>query len=381
MGEFVSTDIRLLQGAHEWFDALLADIHCAQREILLETYTVAETGRVVEVFDALIAAAKRGVHVALLADALGCGEAPHAWLYRLHSAGIHTKLYAPLRRMDWLLPGNWHRLHRKLCVIDAYTVYCGGMNLLDDYWDPHHGHLVAPRLDFAVRLQGSIALAVRAAMHTAKVALPLQTLPKARVTPRSVGQGWEFLLRDNFTKRVRIEKAYLRAIGRAQSEVWIANAYFLPGRKMRHALMRAAARGVDVRLFLQGRYEYFWQYHGARAIYGMLLASGVKIYEYKASFLHAKVAVVDACTTRPWFTVGSSNLDPLSLLLNLEANVAGSDAAFALVLRERLDQLMHSAGHAVEPTAYAARSLTGKVREWLAYSLMRAMLWLAGRRY
>src|SRR6185369_1899000 len=142
------------------------------------------------------------------------------------------------------------------------------------------------------------------------------------------------VLRDNLRNRARIERAYRRAIGRARSEIIIGNAYFVPGRKMRQALVSAARRGVKVRLLLQGRYEYFMQYYAARPIYSALLNAGVEIYEYSPSFLHAKVAVID----RRWATVGSSNLDTLSLLLTHEAPVVVDDAAFAEQLRDRLMQ-------------------------------------------
>ena len=157
----------------------------------------------------------------------------------------------------------------------------------------------------------------------------------------------------------------------------IANAYFLPGRKLRKALVWAARRGVKVRLLLQGRYEYFMQYYGARPVYGQLLAAGVVIYEYRSGFLHAKVAVVDG----HWATVGSSNLDPLSLLLAREANVVVEDAAFAKDLRHRLHAAMQTHGERLEPQAYAARPWRQRLLDRLAFGLMRLGLFLTGRRY
>ena len=189
------------------------------------------------------------------------------------------------------------------------------------------------------------------------------------------------LLRDNVRNRSRIERAYRRAIGAARHEVIIANAYFLPGGKLRRALLMAARRGVRVRLLLQGRYEYFMQYHAARPVYGALLAAGVEIHEYAPSFLHAKVAVVDALGERPWATVGSSNLDPLSLLLAREANVVVEDAAFAADLRERLVQAMEQSGRRMEPARYAGRPLRQRVLDQVAHALMRLALWITGRRY
>jgi len=187
----------------------------------------------------------------------------------------------------------------------------------------------------------------------------------------------ELVLRDNLLNRSRIERAYRRAIGEARHDIIIANAYFVPGGKLRKALIHAATRGVRVRLLLQGRYEYFMQYHACRPVYGALLAAGVEIHEYSASFLHAKVAVIDS----HWATVGSSNLDPLSLLLAREANVVVDDRSFAVALQARLEQAMAEGGQRIDPLVYAHRPWQQRVLDRLAYGLMRAMLFLSGKRY
>ena len=185
------------------------------------------------------------------------------------------------------------------------------------------------------------------------------------------------LLRDNLRYRAGIERAYLRAIGRAREEVLIANAYFLPGRRLRLALERAAQRGVQVRLLLQGRYEYFMQYYASRPVYASLLRAGVSIHEYAPSFLHAKVAVIDGC----WATVGSSNLDPLSLLLARDANLVVEDAVFAGVLRERLLQVIRIEGEETDPLKYALRPWRERVLERLGLVVMRLALAVQGKRY
>ncbi|MFZ2325727.1 MAG: phospholipase D-like domain-containing protein, partial [Rhodoferax sp.] len=171
--------------------------------------------------------------------------------------------------------------------------------------------------------------------------------------------------------------AYRKAIAGARHEVLIASAYFLPGGKLRRALIHAARRGVRVRLLLQGRYEYFMQYHGARPVFGVLLAAGVEIHEYSAGFLHAKVAVVDS----RWATVGSSNLDPLSLLLAREANVVVEDVPFARALRASLLTAMQTQGVQLDAGTYAARPLRQRFLDRLAFGVMRLLLFLAGRRY
>jgi cardiolipin synthase len=185
------------------------------------------------------------------------------------------------------------------------------------------------------------------------------------------------VLRDNLRFRSSIERAYRQALGDARHDIILANAYFLPGLKIQRGLMNAARRGVRVRLLLQGRYEYFMQYHAAHALYDKLLAAGIEIYEYTPSFLHAKVAVVDGL----WATVGSSNMDPLSLLLAREANVVVQDASFAKSLQISLEQAMATSARRVDPLQHASRSWRLKVFDALASLLMRSLLLLNGRRY
>ncbi|MDD5030307.1 MAG: phospholipase D-like domain-containing protein, partial [Rhodoferax sp.] len=195
--------------------------------------------------------------------------------------------------------------------------------------------------------------------------------------PVRSGARAALVLRDNVRLRRRIERAYLQALADARDDVVLANAYFLPGRKMRRALILAAQRGVRVRLLLQGRYEYFMQYHATRALYQPLLAAGVEIYEYTSSFLHAKVAVVD----RRWVTVGSSNIDPLSLLLAREANVMVRDPGFAGQLWERLERAICDHAVAITLSAQLQRSRTQRVLDRVALLLMRVVLLLNGKRY
>jgi len=202
---------------------------------------------------------------------------------------------------------------------------------------------------------------------------------------KSQGTTWVaragLLLRDNVMHRGQIEKAYCRAIATARHDVLIANAYFLPGRKLRQALVLAAKRGVRVRLLLQGRYEYFMQYHAARPVYRQLLEAGIEIYEYSQSFLHAKVAVMDAHHEHPWATVGSSNLDPFSLLLAREANVVVADAYFAKQLQAALEVAIEDESERILPTGLQARSQVHRALDWVAFGLMRFAIWLTGHRY
>ncbi|MEY3782840.1 MAG: cardiolipin synthase ClsB, partial [Pseudomonadota bacterium] len=342
-----SRALQLLEGSISFFPSLIADIDKAQKSVQMETYIFDLTASGAGVALALENAAKRGVTVQVMIDGYGTPKLLTEWNDRFKAAGVQILFYEPIVTLGIFLPSQWRRLHRKLCVIDADVAFCGGINVLDDWHDPSYGALTAPRLDFCVRVTGTLAKDIQFAttalwerlslgkpLHASRiksVKSVIEKLPQVlkrhhgHVNSSHAGQALTALvLRDNITNRGHIERAYLKAIGDARKEIIIANAYFVPGAKLRRALILAAKRGVKVQLLLQGKYEYFMQYHAARPVYGALLAAGIEIYEYDKSYLHAKVAVIDSV----WATVGSSNLDPLSLLLAREANIVMQDADF-----------------------------------------------------
>ena len=399
--------VQLLQGGQAFFPALVKAMNEAQHEVRLETYifNLDTSGHLIA--DALVRAAARGVTVFLVVDGAGTPDLPTSLSSRFDAAGVQWRIFSRLGGVGWLVPSRWRRMHRKLCAVDGRIAFCGGINVLDDFYDPNHGVLDSPRFDFALQITGPLVRDVTEAMaqfwwrlRAAKTArafdfpsawAALQSaiqvgkhigtveggVPGGPSSSFSASARAGLVLRDNFRMRTRIEAAYRKAIGNARTEIIIANAYFVPGARLRRGLIQATKRGVRVRLLLQGRYEYFMQFHAARPVYGALLAAGVEIHEYAASFLHAKVAVVDSL----WVTVGSSNLDPLSLLLAREANVVVVDAKLAQDLRARLDDAMKLSGHAMDAKAYANRPLRQRLLDWLAFGLMRSMLFLSGRRY
>jgi len=390
--------LQLLEGSTDFFPSLVGAIDAAQREVLLETYIFDTTGSGAEVGYALERAGRRGVTVHLVMDGYGTPELPPFWQLRFEASRVQWVLYSRTGTFGLLSPGQWRRLHRKLCVVDGVLGFCGGINILDDYHDPNHGALLAPRFDFSLRVEGPLVQQMHLTMQRqwarieamgqlkrvqlgeafgmwrAGYRAPMQPVA-ARQDVRNARAA--LLLRDNLRNRAVIEKAYLRAIGRARSEIIIANAYFVPGGRMRRALVSAAKRGVQVNLLLQGRYEYFMQYYASRPVFGALLRAGIHIHEYAPSFLHAKVAVIDG----RWATVGSSNLDPLSLLLAREANIVVEDATFAQRLRERLVHAMVHEGKPMDRAAFERRSRFQRVKESLAFVIMRVLLMVQGKKY
>jgi cardiolipin synthase len=314
--------------------------------------------------DALCTAARRGVAVHVLVDGFGSLATLPRLRDWLAPDGVHLDVFRPLERwFAWLQPAQLRRLHHKLCVVDEAVAFVGGINIIDDRIDLTHGPSEQPRLDFAVELRGPVvqqvrrvaqALSTRArlghewrsevgvlARSRRPVADTLQLLRelRGRAPDAAAVHGPQppvhvaFVVRDNLARRRAIESRYIEAVRAARTRIDIACPYFYPRRAFRRSLLAAARRGVRVRLLMQGKVDYRLAALAARVLYDELLSQGVRIFEYTPAFLHAKVAVIDD----GWATVGSSNIDPLSLLLNLEANAFVQDETFAALLRQRVD--------------------------------------------
>jgi cardiolipin synthase A/B len=356
--------VSLLSGGGELFPAMCSAIAAARVDVWLATYIFHDDPAAQAVADALAAAARRGVAVHVVVDGFGSMATLPALRQRLAGSGVRLEVFRPLDRWyAWLQPGQLRRLHQKLCVVDDALAFVGGINIIDDRNDINHGWADLPRLDFAIALQGPLAAHVQAATRAlwarahlgqawrdevrqlARSAAPLYQARKvlralrARREPASGSTGLmqpvraALVVRDNLRQRRAIERSYIDAIRAARQQVDIAVPYFYPGRAFRRALRRASRRGVQVRLLLQGKFDYRIAAMAARALYDEMRANHIRVFEYTPAFLHAKVAVVDG----DWATVGSSNIDPLSLLLNLEANVVVLDADFAADLRQRFE--------------------------------------------
>ena len=378
--------LMLLQNGAAFFPQLCADIDAAQHSVYLETYIFAadETGRLIA--DALQRAAARGVTVRVLLDGFGSADLPQRWVDELRAAGVEAQWFRrevspfTLRRSR---KRRLLRMHRKLAVMDGEVAFVGGINIIDDI--PEYGDFIMPRLDYAVRVQGAATGEMHAAMRRLwGLVLWANFRRRGKEIRRLVLEKEEhadapdfaFLLRDNLRHRRDIERAYLKAITGAQREIIIANAYFLPGRVFRRALKRAARRGIRVVLLLQGQVEYRLQHYATHALYDQLLAAGAEIYEYQASYMHAKVAVVDG----QWATVGSSNIDPFSLLLAREANLAIRDAGFAGELRASLLAAIDNDSVRIGDEYQGTRNFISRLVARLSYGAVRLLIGMLGYR-
>jgi cardiolipin synthase len=366
--------LTLLQNGTDFFPRLCADIDAAQHSVHLETYIFAadETGRLVSL--ALQHAAQRQVAVRLLIDGFGSSDLPDSWVEEMRSAGVEVLWFRRERGFFPMRRYRWRRMHRKLAVIDGEIAYAGGINIVNDI--PDDEDFDAPRLDYAVRMQGLLVHDVQEAMRHLWSSVRWASMRKrigrlraqlGRRKAAGSGQGASLLLRDNVRHRHEIEAAYLHAINHARDEVVLAHAYFLPGRPMRRALKRATQRGVRVVLLVQGKVEYQFQYYATQYLYGQMLAAGIEIYEYRDSYMHAKACVVDGA----WATLGSSNLDPFSLWMAREANLAVRDTAFATCLR---DSVMHAAQHHADKVLHPPRHPVAVFLSRLSYGAIRLLV-------
>lgn len=384
--------VDLLQNGADFFPALCRAIDAARVSVHLETYIFLPDRTGKQVLHSLEQAARRGVKVRVVLDGFGSANTAQAIRDRVVEAGGQCRIYRP--EPPWygrLVPSRsrLRRLHRKLTVVDGEVAFIGGINVVDDYddLDPNDG-INAPRFDFAVQVRGPlVAYAVHAQdllwvrMNWARlrryprewprIKLGLPSWPSAALAGH---QRAALVLRDNLRYRQTFERAYLYGIQHAQRDILIGNAYFFPGRQFRKALLRAAARGVKVRLLLQGKIEYHMQYYATRSLYDQLLRGGIEIYEYMPSYLHAKVAVIDDMAI-----VGSSNLDPFSLLLAREANVVVDDLALARDLQQRLETAIAQGGRLVRPLDYHRRGWWKRCVDAVSYTMLRIGVALTGR--
>lgn len=331
--------IELLENGDEFFPALFAAIENARSKVILETFILFEDKVGRQLHKVLLAAALRGVNVEVLLDGYGSPNLSDEFVGELTSAGVIFRYYDPRPPLLGMRTNVFRRMHRKVVVIDGKVAFVGGINYSDEHMTDYGAHA---KQDYAVKVEGPVVEDI--------LQFELSNLPgnennrrwwrrqryEAADNQKPGDAQALFVWRDNDDHRDTIERYYLKMLANAKKEVIIANAYFFPGYRLLHAMRNAARRGVRVRLVVQGEPDMPIVKVGARLLYNYLVKGGVEVYEYLRRPLHGKVALMDD----HWATVGSSNLDPLSLSLNLEANLIIHDQQFNQTLRENLTHLI-----------------------------------------
>lgn len=369
--------LTLLENGEEFFPRVFACIANARREVIIETFILFEDKVGRQLHAAVIAAAQRGVQVDLTIDDWGSPDLSRHFLQELRDAGVRIHVFDPGPRPFGWRPNAFRRMHRKIVVCDGQVAFVGGINYSAD----HLGDFgPEAKQDYAVEIRGPLVADIHRFCHAALaeghrhqrgVREWWRSRARLRHTPEDLESAGSaqamFVVRDNRKHLDDIERHYRIAIRGARKRIVIANAYFFPGYRLLKELRRAARRGVDVRLILQGQPDMAFVKTAATMLYHYLLRAGVRIYEYCERPLHGKVAYADD----EWATVGSSNLDPLSLVLNLEANVIVRDRDFNAELAANLERLMQRACKEVTVETLGDLKGMGAVRSFLAYHFAR----------
>lgn len=361
--------VTLLENGEAFFPRVFEAVGEARREVLIETFILFDDKVGRELHAALLAAARRGVQVSLMVDGYGSPDLSAEFVGELKAAGVRFLSYDPSPRLFGWRPNWMRRLHRKIVVIDGERAFVGGINYSAD----HLGDFgPQAKQDYAIEIEGPIVATIhhftRAAARLAEPSRRwLRRVPQSDL-PAPVGTAEAmFVTRDNRDHPTDIERHYRAAIRAARQRVIIANAYFFPGYRLIRELRRAARRGVDVVLILQGEPDMPIAKAAASTLYDHLLRAGVRIFEYCERPLHGKVAVIDDV----WATVGSSNLDPLSLSLNLEANVMLRDRDFNAELARRLEHLMRHACREVQAGQVKTSNAWTVLRNFAVFHFLR----------
>jgi cardiolipin synthase len=260
-------NLDLLEGGKNYFSSLEDSLAKAQKSIYLETYIFSADEQAQRIANLLSAAAIRGLDVKVVIDWLG--SSPFAFTKQFYEAGVQLTYYNPA----WFGRFGFSRTHRKLVVIDEIQAFIGGINICADHQTADGKSLNGLRWDLSLKATGKVVEKVHAtflrqwqrmqpnALHPRNILKRILDQELPWTTSHFLGirhdqkASLAFIARDNLHHRRDIERAYLKAIGQSREEIWLATPYFMPGRRFRKALIRAAERGVLVNLLL-GRDEF-----------------------------------------------------------------------------------------------------------------------------
>lgn len=363
--------IQLLENGDEYYPAVFEAIDNAQRKVILETFIWFEDKVGRQLHAVILRAAKRGVEVEMLLDGYGTPDLSDDFVGELTSAGVVFRYYDPRPRLLGMRTNLFRRMHRKIVVIDNTVAFVGGINFSAEHMS---GYGPESKQDYAVRVEGPVVddilqFELENLSDHAQNRLGWQQRRRYHAAEnRQPGEAQAlFVWRDNDDHRDDIEHHYLKMLANAKREVIIANAYFFPGYRLLHAMRNAARRGVQVKLIVQGTPDMPIVKVGAELLYNYLLKGGVQVYEYRRRPLHGKVALMDT----HWATVGSSNLDPLSLSLNLEANLIIHDRTFNQTLRENLNGIIAKDCLCVDETMAPKRTWWNLAKSVVVFHFLR----------
>lgn len=368
-GPLCADKTKLIRGGKDYFDLLTRMIGRAVKSIHLQTYIYDddETGKLVA--DALKAAAARGVAVYIMADGYASQVMSQKFIDELRSSGIHFRFFQPLLKSKYFYFGR--RLHHKVVVVDSRYSLVGGVNITNRYNDMPGK---PAWLDFALYAEGTVANDLYILCwktwngFTDKTGFifpqPGPFTPGNAVTVNMRRNDW-------VRRKNEIYESYLAMFQNARSHITIVCSYFLPGKKIRRLLGKAAARGVRIRVILAGRSDVLLTKPAERWLYDWLLRNNIQLYEYQPSVLHAKLAICDS----EWLTIGSYNINDLSAYASIELNLDVHDPSLAIKAEQVVNDITRNDTVRVTLSQHKrTKNMFRQLGRWLSYQFIRVIV-------
>ena len=362
----VGCEVTVLRDGGPTYHAMLAAIQAAERSICLETYILASDTTGDRFKLALVERARAGVQVRIIYDAVGSFGISDAWVADLRRAGIDVIDFNPIA--PWRRKFNLsHRDHRKLLIVDNEVGFTGGLNIANDYAPVEEGGVGWH--DMHCRVKGAVVFDMARLFRRNWIRAGGRAYPAVPRPAEAGGPGASFVrLLENTRRRNRatFRRAYLHVIRAARRFVRIENAYFLPDRGLRRALVRAASRGVDVQIIVPGKSDVRLIEWASLYVLRNLARRGIKIWRWRGVMMHAKTSTVDAM----WSTIGSYNFDSQSRFNNLEVTIEILDQTVGDALVKEFDADMPNR-IAYDEDAWQKLPWWRKALAWLGYRLRR----------
>ncbi len=360
---------QLVNSGAEFFEIQLDIIQNAKKEIHFQTYILMPDDTGMETINALKEAVKRGVTIYMMLDAFGSNSLDKDFEKDITAAGIQFRFFSPLFSMKGLHLGR--RMHHKILVADNQTALIGGINTSDHY---HGTEKEKAWLDFAVKMEGpvceeAVELCVKLFERQLSPRKIFRKKLRSNLAPKN--SNIRLLHNDYLRRKTQIYSAYIREVNHAKDHIILIASYFSPGRRFRNALVKAAKRGVKIKLILAGTSDVPFMKYSTTFLYDLLFRHNVVICEWCDSILHAKAMVVDG----KWCTIGSFNMINLSAYGSIETNVEIKDEKYAKAFEKRLEEVCRTC-EVIKPEDYKkSKYWLGQFRNWLAYHFMRRVFY------
>jgi cardiolipin synthase A/B len=363
--------VQMVRGGADYFSLLHRLINDARHHLHLQTYIfdADETG--IQVAEALMQAARRGVKVYVLADGYASQKMTRELIARFKESGVLFRWFQPLLRSRYFYFGR--RLHHKIVVADGIYGLTGGVNISNRYNDMPG---VPAWMDWAVFTEGEVSAELyyvcleywnRSGWGKKKRQVIIDEAPR----PPHTGQCLARIRQNDWVRRkTQVTRTYLEMFAKARRHIIIMSSYFLPGRKILKMLAAAARRGVQVKVIAAERSDIWVTKYAERYLYRWLFQHGVQLYEYQPRVLHSKMSTCDG----KWVTVGSYNVNNISAFASVELNVDVLDEAFATGVEAKLDAIMQQDCHLIDPVIFQKQShWYHRIWQWACYHFIRVV--------